>query len=129
MKYDKQAISQIVADVCRMAGNGSDLATQQMSDVTQQYLSYGRLWYTSCSCVLAATCIFCFLIMVAMGRKIAEREKAGFSSDESYGVSALITAGSAIASFVYFVICMKTTVMVWSAPKVWLMQELAGLVK
>ncbi len=100
-----------------------DFVMEQLPDIAQQYVAYGRVWNTGVFALLALVTIY-WLWNV---RKV-------YFTDREYGeetylglgmLSVVLCLTLVPATFIYA----KDTAMVWYAPKIWLIKEAAEMVK
>ena len=109
-------------------GKSADFALEQLPDIAQQYVLYGRVWST--------VSMLWWLAMLAAFAWVALR--FGFLSKKVDGcgdwtaaraAAALFgTAATVITSYI-FPWELRSAMLVWLAPKVWLLKEVAGLVQ
>jgi len=109
---------EILTSIQAATGKAADFAMDQLPEIAQSYVVYGRassLFWMVC----ASACVY----FAAKGR--AKAMKA-FDDGEVWPIFAWI--GAAIAAVVALVTAQEA-LLVWFAPKVWLLKELAQLVK
>lgn len=100
----------------------ADFATAQAIDIAMQYVAFGRAWYTTAT-ILS---IFGVVFSIWMGKKLFEHIK----NDDISGLILLVPLiFAAPVSVITFFNSVKDCIMVWAAPKVWLMIQLAELAK
>ncbi|MDX4958200.1 hypothetical protein [Delftia acidovorans] len=130
MKEELQKqLAQIIAAIHGQASSTGDFWVERLPSVAQQYIAYGR-----------AQAII-DIIMPVLGLLLAawlikhERMHFGAPLDiKSKGarISVLINtvaAGLGTYSVIMFVNATHAAALVWSAPKVWLLRELANIIK
>lgn len=130
MKEELQRqLAQIIAAIHGQASSTGDFWIERLPSVAQQYIAYGR-----------AQAII-DIIMPVLGLLLAawlikhERMHFGAPLDiKSKGalISVLINtvaAGLGTYSVIMFVNATHAAALVWSAPKVWLLRELANIIK
>lgn len=130
MKEELQRqLAQIIAAIHSQVSSTGDFWIERLPSVAQQYIAYGR----------AQAVID--IIMPALGLLLAawlikhERMHFGAPLDiKSKGalISVLINtvaAGLGTYSVIMFVHATHAAALVWSAPKVWLLRELANIIK
>lgn len=99
-----------------------DFATAQAIDIAMQYVAFGRAWYTVATVLSVIGIITC----VWSVKKMIEYIK----KDDVTGIVFLVAlAFGAPISLISFLNVVKDCIMVWAAPKVWLMIQLAELAK
>lgn len=94
----------------------SDFAMAQLPDIAQSYVAYGRAWTVFVAIAAAITTVVAF--------KYALKWLA-----ESDGASIMVVAFVGLPAALVSAFHIKAAMLVWFAPKVWLLQELATLVK
>lgn len=130
MKEELQRqLAQIIAAIHGQASSTGDFWIERLPSVAQQYIAYGR-----------AQAII-DIVMPVLGLLLAawlikhERMHFGAPLDiKSKGalISVLINtvaAGLGTYSVIMFVNATHAAALVWSAPKVWLLRELANIIK
>lgn len=118
--------SSILSSISETVSKATDLAAAQLPDIATQYVAYGRVSATlmvilgviGLSLVGWILCSVCF----ANKYKMRETEARAF-----VGFLACFFIG--IPSLVMFAGNINRMVMVWVAPKVWLIKEIVELVK
>lgn len=116
-----------------------DFAMEQLPDIAQSYVMYGRVLY-SIAIVFGAICLVAGVTLLVLShRSSGARINAGLKwvSDNKPGVPssdavfALGLAGTAVGALGFAVAAanVSSALLVWFAPKVWLLKELAGLIK
>ena len=118
-------LADIIAAIHRAASAGADFALSQLPDSAQQYVIYGRVSGT----LLVLIGFALVLLSVWMLRKAVQID---VTDNGNYDVSmALGVPSPFIACFGIVLVCINfsSTLMVWVAPKVWLLKELATLLK
>lgn len=106
-------------------GKASTLAAEQVPDIALQYVAYGRLYLTL---IMSGAILVFLLSVVAVSIATYKNSKSREFLDYTipvYFVSVITTMFSVTAFFHN----LKETVMVWVAPKIWLMTEIVHLVK
>jgi len=129
MKEELQSkLVEILTSIQTATGKASDFAMQQLPDIAQSYVAYGRVLYTVLPLVLMLVAVAGFVV-TAWAAKNPWRgefgERRGFSNMLVQVVGVAVGGISVINA-----IClMPSLFLVWFAPKVWLLKELASLVK
>ncbi len=93
-----------------------DFATQQAVDIAQQYVMFGMAYQT----FISVGCILVFIACIWLTKKFWE------VSDGAIIVPAAFVGLMALGAFCNTI---RDTLLVWFAPKVWLLTQLAELVK
>lgn len=117
MKEELQSkLVEILTSIQTATGKAADFAVEQLPDIAQSYVVYGRVHTTTC--VVSAVLIFGALVWV--GNRY---------SKPSEGMSWLGAAFGAVVPFLTVLFNFSDMLLVWFAPKVWLLKELAQLAK
>lgn len=132
MKQELQdKLVDVISAIHSATGKASDFALEQLPEIAQQYVMYGR--------VRSVVLVLLFSILAVASLKYAHWayknpwNYSSFSFDkdakrsESNCLAIFIGMASGVASIISAV--GSVNVLVWVAPKVWLLQALAGLVK
>jgi hypothetical protein len=111
-------ILSVIQTATKAAG---DFAMEQLPDIAQSYVMYGRI--SSVVLMLLGMCLLYLSFRLF---------RAGIESD-SYSVIEIFGpiggSLSAVAGGLLTVINAQQAILVWVAPKVWLLKELAGILK
>lgn len=123
MKEELQTkLVEILGSIQTAAGKAGDFAMTQLPDIAQQYVVYGR----------ATTTIMTVLGLMVMGATFVAGKKAwNYFLKEGddpfpvviFGVIGFALGGMMVASNG------SQALLVWLAPKVWLLKEIATLIK
>ena len=104
----------------------ADFTSEQLPDIAQQYVLYGRVWST--------VSVLWWLAMLAAFAWVALRfgflsKKVDRWGDWSGARLAAALAGTAATGISSFTLLweLRSAMLVWFAPKVWLLKEVAGL--
>ena len=109
-------------------GKSADFALEQLPDIAQQYVLYGRVWGTAS--------VLWWLAALASSAWVALRY--GFLSKKvnSWGewtdgrvAAAMSGTGAALITSYILLWEARAAMLVWFAPKVWLLKEVAGLLQ
>lgn len=120
MKEDLQdKLVEILTSIQNATGKAADFAVAELPDVAQQYLAYGRVYETA---TLVIYTLLLGLLLWALIKLIITED-----SENAPAFVAILVAGGFL--FVAWCEKIKIVLMVWLAPKVWLITELAKLVK
>jgi hypothetical protein len=129
MTNDLQSkLVEILTAIQTSVSKASDFALSQLPDIARQYVLYGRAYDTflfGAAIAVFAICVFTFLKFGAYGKSL---DKYGEWTGNRY---AIIVSSCVIGawSFATIGLLAKDTLLVWIAPKVWLLQEIARLVR
>lgn len=111
---------EILTSIQTAAGKASDFALEQLPDIAQSYLIYGRVLETTLF-VLALGIIFWMCWNIPKWYK--ELESSGDGPAIMFVWAAIVGVGA------YVINLLPNLFLVWFAPKVWLLKEIAGLIK
>lgn len=140
MKDELQSkLVEILTAMQTVAGQAKDFTLSQLPDIAQSYVVYGRVSNTTLTLALLALSLCClWAIAVVLRRDSAKRKR--FDAGEKFdGIDYRFQIDSfnlyfpsglfAVVFFGLFAVTLKGTLLVWLAPKVWLLKEIAGLIK
>lgn len=116
-----EVIGQIQGAVAKTA----DFAMAQLPDVAQSYVAFGRAYDTVLVGVGLVVAFISACIFVSMAKKA---KAASYSEEDAYVFGCFGSAVVFCISMLVSIINTKDLLLVWFAPKVWLIQELANLV-
>lgn len=111
---------EILTSIQTAAGKASDFAMDQLPDIAQSYIAYGRA-------SLTLYVVSCAIALVVIWYNAIKYTK----SDDCYDGGAVFYIAS-LASIIpggVFIHNLSPMLMVWFAPKVWLLKELASFLK
>jgi hypothetical protein len=110
-----------------------DFALEQLPDIAQQYVFYGRAistFYLVASMILLSVML---VVCVKFGFANTKAVKSdGYDKgDWLFGrmLSAMLGSAGSLLSFVFLCESIGRFALVWFAPKVWLLKEIASLIK
>lgn len=116
---------EILTSIQTAAGKASDFALEQLPDIAQSYVLYGRVF----SLVTVLLCLAVLLALVWLFR-VTYRATSEGDADEivwfPVGMGGVVVGVIAVP---LFLVGLQSTFLVWFAPKVWLLKELASLIK
>ena len=112
---------EVIGQLQEAVMKASDFAIQQLPDVVQSYILYGRISNL-------VTLVFEIAILYGCWRLYKLPTKEGFYFDDVVAIKIMFsgTVGGAILFHMFFII--QETVLVWAAPKIWLIKELGKLI-
>lgn len=120
---------EILTSIQTAAGQASDFALEQLPDIAQSYVLYGRV-KTLVSVAMALALLMFGLWVI---NKVRQYIKGAGGLDESEPFFVVFGGGvggiMSIAGIVFTEGALQAAVLVWLAPKVWLLKELATLIK
>lgn len=113
----------------------ADFATAQAIDIAMQYVLYGRLLYTFViiTSIVAFAVSLWFFLVKGVNNTSAIVHRPGRYGDGDWLAERIVAFfGGGPLTVISFLVCatnVKKFLMVWAAPKVWLMIQLAELSK
>jgi hypothetical protein len=113
---------EVLTGISEGVAQAKDFAIEQLPDVAQQYIMFGMVWETSLLLIYAV-----LIVLIAFGIWLL----SGCDAADVEAASGLIVVGgfSLVGLLIAFVIQLKPVLLVWFAPKLYLLQGIAGLVK
>jgi hypothetical protein len=129
MKEELQTkLVEILGSIQTAAGKAGDFAMTQLPDIAQQYVTYGRI-FVFIDLLVVATVVAALLYLMRWAYKNPWKGDL----DEPRGPSnILVQVLSGAGAFIFvclFMSALRGAVLVWFAPKVWLLKEIATLIK
>ena len=121
----------IFASISTAVGKATDFAAVQIPDIAMQYVTFGRA-YSSIVILVAIVILLIglFLIVFVAIKNCYKIPSCYYGSWGDGRTSALIFGGGFVfVGFTLFAINMYDFLMVWFAPKIWLITELVKLAK
>jgi len=113
---------EVLTGISEGVSQAKDFAIEQLPDVAQQYIMFGMVWETSLLALYAT-----FIALIAFGLWKLWRSDA--ADVETVAFSTIFGGGTLVLLLIAFVIQLKPVLLVWFAPKLYLLQGIAGLVK
>jgi hypothetical protein len=113
---------EILGAISDGVAQAKDFAVEQLPDIAQQYILLGRAWETIAFSISVAAVVG----LVYGTVKIAKSQNI---DDSEQWVMALMVGGAAFLSLLIAIDRLKDFLLVWFAPKLYLIQGLAQLVK
>jgi hypothetical protein len=128
MKEELQTkLVEILTSVQTAVGQASDFAMAELPDIAQSYIVYGRAAYTAAMVVglvlLMVACFAARLWVIEGGKSWSDRNEPRFF----FGLFG--TLGGGMLGLMVLAINASSALLVWFAPKVWLLKEIAGMLK
>lgn len=114
---------EILSSIQNATKAGADFALEQLPDIAQQYVVYGRASMSVRLALLAALSALASYAVIRMWRYVSRDE-----NDHMQPLLLFPVAGALLIFGVTFE-HIAPTLLVWVAPKVWLIKELATLIK
>lgn len=111
---------EVITSLQRGVEKAGEFAAEQLPDIALQYVLFGRAWTT--------TLVLTGLALLALTVWAARRVR---SSEESEGMQIACFVGAMVSGMfsLVFLTNLQDFFMVWFAPKLWLLLELASLLK
>ena len=112
----QEKLVEILTSIQNATGKAADFAVAELPDVAQQYLIFGRIYES----FFMAAFVILFVVCAFLSIKVYK----DFDKE-------LVIAPVIFSAFFLFLSLsqIKETLLVWVAPKVWLITELAKLIK
>jgi len=119
---------EVLTGISEGVAQAKDFAIEQLPDVAQQYIMFGMVWETTLLGILVVASMLCVRGLV-WGVKKASCETSTYA-EEDVGFFMALFSGFALAFTGSFAVAqLKPFLLVWFAPKLYLLQGIAGLVK
>ena len=129
MKDELQTkLAEILTAIQNGVGKGADFALEQLPDIAQQYVLYGRVWSATGVLVWLALLLTAVWVALKFGYLSKEVDEYGGWAGGRLLAALLGTFGAALAAATLLG-SLQAAVFIWLAPKVWLLKEVAGLLK
>lgn len=120
MKEELQGkLVEILTSIQSAAGKASDFAMEQLPDIAQSYVAFGRASLTLYVLASLVALVFIWWKAVPKIEMAVDAEGFGYFSGVMLSVAPVIVVLANTSS----------TLLVWFAPKVWLLKEIAGMLK
>ena len=104
----------------------ADFTSEQLPDIAQQYVLYGRVWGTASVLWWLAILTSSAWVALRLGFLSKKVDGRGGWTDKRFAAALAGTAAAVISSFT-LLWELRSAMLVWFAPKVWLLKEVAGL--
>jgi hypothetical protein len=121
-------LASILANIQTATGRASDFAVGQLPDIVQQYLTYGRISSLSLSLMSGGALAASLFVAIRHGCFGTQEGSFGHWAASRF----FCCAGGFITSIflgLSFLLNIQTALLVWIAPKVWLLQSFSSLLK
>ena len=116
---------EILTSIQTAAGKTSDFALEQLPEIAQSYVLYGRVF----SLVTVLLCLAVLLALVWLFRVTYRATSEGDVDEIVWMPVGMVGVVVGVVAVLLFLEGLQSTFLVWFAPKVWLLKELASLVK
>lgn len=122
---------EILTSIQTAAGKASDFALEQLPDIAQSYVAYGRAVSTATSILFLLIAIGCFRIAWHAYKNPWNNSKWSWDKNLKRSDSNILVIGFGmfLGSMSLIISTQTFGWLVWFAPKVWLLKELASLIK
>lgn len=129
MKDELQTkLAEILTAIQTGVAKGADFALEQLPDIAQQYLLYGRVWSATGVLVWLALLVTAVWVALKFGYLSKKVNEFGDWAGGRIAAALLGTLGAALAAPTLLG-AFQDAALVWLAPKVWLLKGVAGLLK
>jgi hypothetical protein len=119
---------EVLTSISEGVAQAKDFAVEQLPDVAQQYIMFGMVWETTAFVVLTLL-LLPSLRLAGNGLKLLTDKNSDYS-DENRGFTFLLLGGIASGVFGFLAMMqLRLMLLVWFAPKLYLLQGIAGLIK
>ncbi|MDR0458403.1 MAG: hypothetical protein LBH10_05175 [Burkholderiaceae bacterium] len=129
MTNDLQSkLVEILTAIQTSVSKASDFALSQLPDIARQYVLYGRAYNTllfGAAIAVFVICVFVFLKFGVYGKSV---DKYGEWTEARHAIT-IFSCMIGTVGFAVSLMSARDMLLVWLAPKVWLLQEIARLVK
>jgi hypothetical protein len=113
---------EILGAISDGVAQAKDFAVEQLPDIAQQYILFGRAWETIALSISV-------MVLVGLIYGVVKIAKNQSMYVDARWMLAILTAGAAFLSLLITIDKLKDFLLVWFAPKLYLIQGLAQLVK
>jgi hypothetical protein len=125
----KAKLAEILTGIADNAAQLKDFAVEQLPDVAQQYIAYGRVLETAVFLIVCALNIVTIKICIWGAKQIRTKGK-NRDFCEPLEFMSLLLGGFASLFLITILLCqIKPFFMVWFAPKIYLIQGISSLIK
>lgn len=121
-------LAEILTAIQNAAKPAGDFALEQLPDIAQQYLLYGRVSSLIALALFLGMAVGAAYAAQAFMRRAIEAPRLS-GVELAYGIGCVTAAAASVLTAIIFVSSISGALLVWFAPKVWLLKELASLLK
>jgi hypothetical protein len=114
---------EVMSSLQTSLGQGSDFAMQQLPELARQYITYGRIWYSTAFAASVVLCAVCLWAALRCWRSIQGHDT------EELDLKLTLCCCGAFLFLIGALATVQTFLLVWLAPKVWLLQEIVSLAR
>jgi len=120
------SIGAAISKTSDLVMEGGKAVVDQLPDIAMQYITYGRAYNTWC--ILFGAALIVLVCMLTYKMFVSPKPIYEIPSGV-YVISACITLISLCVGLITFLSHVSPFLMVWFAPKIWLIKEIANLVR
>lgn len=118
----------VISALANTVQKTADFTVEQLPDIVTQYVAYGRVQATTVTVSFVILLVAFLVLLFRYGVFAQQDPDRHYWSDVRIASFWVGSTGSVIA-FLCLAITTSDFIMVWLAPKVWLLKSLANLVK
>lgn len=121
----------ILVSISNAVQQGAEFVHGQVPDIAIQYVAFGRAYYTALEIFWVALFAFSMWLVVSVGIKNRFKLPNAYGSSPNEGrvMTGILGIIGMVVSVFGVLILAKDFLMVWFAPKVWLITEIVRLIK
>lgn len=121
-------LAEVLGGIAEGVTQAKDFAVEQLPDVAQQYIMFGMVWETAAFAMLvAATWLFTWMFL--RGWKLANDDESSYRDADRGQMMMIFGSIAGVTTAIFCLAQLKAVLLVWFAPKLYLLQGIAGLVK
>ena len=124
--------SDILAAVTSTVGKATDIAATQIPDIAMEYVLWGRAYQSAQFLIMTFMALVGLWLIVNVGcRDTLKLGRDRYGSEWATPRIVACFAGGALSlvTILHQLCSMSKLMMVWFAPKVWLIKEIANIIK
>ena len=119
---------EIITSIQLGIGKAGDFAVEQLPDIVQQFIVFGMISNVTYSVIQIVSAVLTGFFSYKLFTSPKAKDDRGYI-DADYGIGGCILAMLSFCSAFAFLLGLRETLLVLFAPKVWLLMELANLIK
>jgi hypothetical protein len=119
---------EVLTGISEGVGQAKDFAVEQLPDVAQQYIMFSMVWETG-AFIMSLVLSVALAVWVFRSVKISLDEEASFKAQDNASIITIFGGAFMFLACFVTVLKFKATMLVWLAPKMYLLQGIANLVK
>ena len=120
----------IMDSIATTVDKASTFAAEQVPDIALQYVAFGRASISAYMAISVVVFCIAFWMCIRIGvMNSREYPTNAYSWDDRRMGAFIVGGGLGAISIATFLINLNNFIMVWVAPKIWLINEIARLVK